>query len=76
MIELGDRVKKTGGDYSVYGTVKSVIRKESGAIRYTVEAAIPDGLLHIYSAANLQPMTSCDEFKLLIVRGIIKLLRL
>ncbi len=59
----GDRVKKVGGDYGIYGTVISVAVKQSGAVRYVIEADTPRGLLHIYSAANLKPMTFCDEVK-------------
>jgi len=50
--QFGDLVSKVGGDYSFDGTIRSVMRKESGAIRYTVED--DRGALHIYSDKQLR----------------------
>jgi len=75
-MDTGDRVKKIGGDYSVTGTVVSAFYKASGQMRYVVEADQPRGLLHIYSAANLQPMTWFDELKVFVMLAVANLLRL
>jgi hypothetical protein len=34
---IGDRVVKTGGDYTFEGIIIAVFQKRSGAIRYVVE---------------------------------------
>ena len=47
---VGDKVEKVGGDYELEGVVVSAFKKVSGEIRYVVEATVPRGLLHIYSA--------------------------
>lgn len=51
--DKGDLVEKVGGDYQFSGTVVSCFLKKSGAERYVVED--DRGVLHIYSAKNLQP---------------------
>jgi transcription elongation factor len=51
-IKFGDKVKKVTGDYKFSGTVVSVFQKLSGQTRYVVENN--DGILHIFSAANLR----------------------
>jgi hypothetical protein len=52
LFEVGDAVKKVGGDYSFDGTVVSVFKKLSGNIRLVVED--DRGILHIFSETNLQ----------------------
>jgi putative ribosome biogenesis GTPase RsgA len=49
---VGDRVEKTGGDYTFRGYVVAVFVKRSGAVRLVVENA--DGLLFIFSEAQLR----------------------
>ena len=50
--ELGDFVRKTGGDFSFEGHVVGVIRKRrSGEIRYVVEDS--RGLLFIFRCEQL-----------------------
>lgn len=48
----GDKVRKVSGDYKFDGTVVSVFRKLSDAVRYVVED--DRGILHIFSATNLE----------------------
>lgn len=50
--EVGDKVRKVGGDYSFDGTVVAAFMKLSGLIRYVVED--DRGVLHIYAARNLE----------------------
>ncbi len=50
--EVGDRVEKTGGDYSFVGFVRGVFMKKSGLYRYAVENDA--GILHIFSAMQLR----------------------
>lgn len=49
---VGDKVEKVGGDYTFKGVVVAAFYKLSGAPRYVVED--DRGVLHVYSAANLQ----------------------
>jgi len=49
--QIYDRVIKDGGDYTFRGQVVAIFQKKSGAVRYVVEN--DDGILHIFSAANL-----------------------
>lgn len=49
---VGQQVYKTGGDYRFSGTVVSVCKKLSGAIRYVVED--DRGILHIFSGSQLK----------------------
>lgn len=51
--QVGDPVRKVGGDYSFEGDVTGVIVKRSGKIRYSVED--DRGILHIYSRKQLEP---------------------
>ena len=60
--EVGDRVKKVSGDYVMRGTIVGVFHKMSGVCRYNLEED-HSGLIHIYNAGNLQPMTWLDEVK-------------
>jgi hypothetical protein len=50
-IDVGDYVRKVGGDYAFSGWVVAKFPKKSGAVRYVVEN--PAGILHIYSEKNL-----------------------
>jgi hypothetical protein len=52
MYAIGDRVEKTGGDYTFAGVVVAAFAKRSGAIHYVVED--DRGCLHIFSGPNLQ----------------------
>ena len=54
--EIGDTVKKVGGDYTFDGVVVAVFRKLSGKIRVVVED--DRGILHVFSETNLQYRTS------------------
>ncbi len=49
--KVGDKVRKTSGDYKFSGTVVSVFFKKSGAVRYVVEN--DDGLLFIFNGSQL-----------------------
>jgi hypothetical protein len=60
--KVGQRAKKVTGDYVMRGTVVGVFHKVSGACRYNLEED-HSGLIHIYNAGNLQPMTFGDEIK-------------
>jgi hypothetical protein len=52
-IKVGDLVSKCTGDYSFDGTVVAVFTKiNKDLVRYVVEDN--RGILHIYSAKNLQ----------------------
>ena len=59
---VGDRVKKTTGDYVMRGTIIGVYHKTSGVCRYSLEED-NSGLIHIYNAGNLESMTLIDEIK-------------
>lgn len=50
--KIGDFVEKYTGDYQLTGHVVAVFSTRSGKVRYVVEHF--EGLLHIYSAANLR----------------------
>lgn len=56
--EIGDRVKKIGGDYEFEGVVVAAFDKLSGKRRYVVED--DRGVLHIYSGWNLRPVETID----------------
>ena len=58
---VGDRVKKVGGEYELEGTIVAAFNKLSGTERYVVEADIPKGLLHIYGPNNLQLLEVQNE---------------
>lgn len=49
---IGLPVRKIGGDYTFEGHIVSVFPKRNGAIRCVVED--DRGVLHIYSARNLE----------------------
>lgn len=55
-LAVGDRIQKSGGDYRFDGEVVAVFNKRNGVVRYVVEN--DDGILHIFSAANLKAPTS------------------
>ena len=50
--KVGDKVRKTGGDYTFEGIVVAAFKKLSGVDRYVVED--DRGVLHVYSAKILQ----------------------
>lgn len=50
-MNVGDKVKKVGGDYTFEGVVVSVFCKLSGQVRVVVED--DRGILHIFSERNL-----------------------
>lgn len=49
--EVGQRVVKTGGDYTFAGVVIARFTKRSGAVRYAVEN--DDGIVHIFNGKQL-----------------------
>ncbi len=51
-LKVGDKVKKTKGDYRYYGEVVAVIQKRSGVERFIVES--DDGLLLIFNEQQLE----------------------
>ncbi len=56
--QVNDKVAKVGGDYTFEGVVVAVFSKfprpdKPRAVRYVVED--DRGVLHIYSAKNLEP---------------------
>lgn len=51
-IDIGMRVRKTGGDYRFEGTVVAIIQKLSGAVRVVAEN--DDGLLFIFNPKQLE----------------------
>lgn len=53
--KVTDAVSKVGGDYTFDGIVVAVFQKQSGMWRYVVED--DRGVLHIYSAKNLEKRT-------------------
>jgi hypothetical protein len=55
-IEVGMRVRKTGGDYTYEGVVVSKFFKLSGACRLVVED--DRGLLFIFNAGQLERVTN------------------
>jgi len=63
--QIYDRVIKDGGDYTFRGQVVAIFQKRSGAVRYVVEN--DDGILHIFSAANLTLISRheprCDKIE-------------
>jgi hypothetical protein len=50
-LQVGDLVKKTGGDFAYRGTVVSVFRKLAGIEKVVVESK--EGVLHIFSPGEL-----------------------
>ena len=52
MFEIGDEVKKTGGDYFFKGIVVASFKKISGEVRVVVEN--DDGILHIFNEKQLE----------------------
>jgi hypothetical protein len=52
-MKIGDLVVKLRGDYIFEGVVVAKFKKRSGAVRFVVENN--DGILHIFSEANLHP---------------------
>jgi hypothetical protein len=50
---VGDPVRKLKG-YPFNGFVVSVFQNRAGATRYVVEHMTEEGMLHIYSAAQLE----------------------
>ena len=52
MLNVGDRVVKTVGDYRFEGEVVSVFAKRSGIVRVVVEN--DEGILHIFSENQLK----------------------
>lgn len=61
MYQVGDTVKKTGGDYSFVGKVVAAFKKRSGVVRYVVED--DRGVLHVYSdkVLLLLPATANEQ---------------
>lgn len=59
MLNIGDLVEKTGGDYTFSGTVVSVFQKLSGVTRIVVENR--DGLLFIFNEQQLSFLESTME---------------
>jgi len=61
---VGELVEKFTGDYRVTGEVRSVFTvHDGGPIRYVVRHSAKGGgyFCHIYSAANLRPLTGERE---------------
>jgi hypothetical protein len=57
---VGDRVTKTSGDYRFEGVIVAAFVKLDGrSWRYVVENS--DGVLHIFSAKQLAPITHPKE---------------
>ena len=54
-MKVGDKVTKTGGDYTFDGTVVSMFTKLSGQVRVVVENK--EGLLHIFNQNQLTVLT-------------------
>lgn len=53
---VGQKVRKVTGDYAFVGHVVAVFMKRNPShVRYVVENA--DGILHIYSAKNLEAVS-------------------
>lgn len=52
---VGDQVEKFTGDYQLNGEVRAVLTTKAGKLRYVVEH--DPGFLHIYSDANLRPVS-------------------
>ena len=53
--QIGDRVKKVGGDYRFEGTIVSVFKKLTGQTRLVVEDT--RGLLFIFNENNLEKLS-------------------
>ena len=51
-LNVGDKVRKVGGDYVFDGVIVSSFLKISGKVRYVVED--DRGILHIFSEKNLK----------------------
>ena len=51
-MNVNDKVKKIGGDYTFEGTIVAKFNKISGIIRYVVED--DRGVLHVYSEKCLE----------------------
>ncbi len=52
---IGDKVKKTGGDYRFDGIVVAAFAKTSGKHRFVVED--DRGILHVFGETNLEMRT-------------------
>lgn len=53
-MNIGDKVKKVGGDYRFDGIIVAKFNKLLGLERFVVED--DRGVLHIYSEKNLEPV--------------------
>lgn len=63
-LEVNDYVEKVGGDYTFRGFVVAMFNKRrSGAVRYVVEN--DDGVLHIFSEAQLRVIFSGAQLRVL-----------
>jgi hypothetical protein len=58
---IGDRVKKPTG-YHFVGIVRAVFQTGTRETRYVVEHEVIEGLLHIFSEAQLMPRASFRPF--------------
>ena len=50
--DIGDRVRKVGGDYQYRGIVVAAFKKRSGSPRFVVENS--DGMLFIFNEKGLE----------------------
>jgi len=52
--DIGQRFRKTGGDYSFEGVIVAAFKKKTGLIRYVGENE--DGLLFIFNEKSIEPI--------------------
>jgi hypothetical protein len=53
-LTVGDRVRKSGGDYEAVGEIRAVLTKRDGAPRIVVEFDVPRGLLFVMRPDQVQ----------------------
>ena len=56
--DIGDIVRKVGGNYEATGTIVSVFWTLAGKVRYVFEFAAYPGMLHIFNGSQLE---RCQE---------------
>lgn len=52
-INIGKRAIKIGGSYQAEGLIKAQFEANDGSVRYVFEFDVPKGMLHIFSAHQL-----------------------
>ena len=54
ILEVGRRANKVGGSFQASGVIVAAFKTTEGAQRYVFEFDVPKGMLHLYSASQLE----------------------